>query len=1029
MGLSVEKGIAMDSIPHIDISDPARIQALLDDERNFSWRAIDSETLDTWSADLGLTGYAKPSIYRAGAVATAGIASTLRHRFWQTVEHQADHTGRRYIGILIYLAAGERSPMELRLASHDIGMVEPGVNDNRLHLIVADKPVEFIGEMELFQLTAPGVGVYRIEHIVLLHERPQPSPVRVEIGDISLRLHSEADGKWTARLHFVTSRVTGLAASLSGSGGEITQSSAPSRLHSLRFTGLSADQDHEATVKTTDPRWHSASRSLRFHTSPPSSPGATAIKIPLELFNPASAKLSGLPLRFGLPFARGATPAIQACQMRCQGENLYAKARPLSRWDDGSVRWALIECETPAALAGMTKADATLHINGAENDEPLPMADSSDETRFSLEDLSFAARLANGMALTAGEIRQVAGQAGEMAVYEVDHRDAQGVAHLRSSISLRRYDGQHFIKLQHRLHVISPALASAAAGGDIPPDCSDAMRANIVGDQGEESTLLKLRSFSLRLPFAGVKSVRYADETWPVGHQGWQLRHDHDLAHEINGEVRESRAKGHIRVQGEDGGLGIGIRNFWQTYPKALSVDDKGIDIQLFPERAGRALPGDDEAWHRLYFWLDEDGYKLKAGLALSSEILIDFGDNPALMDWLEQPPFARPHIDYLNSTGALNPIGKRAGSPLPNYEALTDRAITSFQQDREHFRAYGQLNFGDWFGESQWSWGNNEYDPAFCAYMEFLRGGDPGWAQWAAESARHLADVDTVNFSSDASEIGGQAMHIPGHLGGYLPPYFRSKMRGTNSIPSHTWVEGPTLHVLLTGDEIVYESLLKTRGWLLQRKFFDTYDFKNAREAGWHLIHLCMLAAALDDPDSLNAASIIVERVLERQEAQGGWVRNLGEPHCGCGYPRCRGEAGFMVGVLLSGLRRYHRLTGEQAVADAIIGGARWLIRHTYDEASGYFRYTSCPNRTLGGTYQCTQWVMESLAAAWELSGDAEFERYLRAGLKTIGMFPGGLDHSGLGKALSQQMRYVPSIIAILNNSDEELAMEAKND
>ena len=115
----------MKLIPHIDITDPARIQALLADPRNFSWRAVDSETLDTFTPDLGLTGYAVPSVYRAGALAASDIASTLRHRFWQTVEGQADHKGARYIGILIYLAAGECAPMELRLASHEIGRIEP----------------------------------------------------------------------------------------------------------------------------------------------------------------------------------------------------------------------------------------------------------------------------------------------------------------------------------------------------------------------------------------------------------------------------------------------------------------------------------------------------------------------------------------------------------------------------------------------------------------------------------------------------------------------------------------------------------------------------------------------------------------------------------------------------------------------------------------------------------------------------------------------------------------------------------------
>lgn len=1018
----------MQLLPHIDIIEPARIQALLEDARNFAWPAIDSETLDAWTPDLGLTGYAKPSIYRPGAVAASGLASTLRHRFWQTVENQADHTGARYIGILIYLAAGELSPMELRLASEDIGRVEPGPGDNRLHLIVVDKPVEFMGEMEIFRLTAPGIGTYRIEHFVLLQARPEASSTRAEIGEISLRLKRDDANRWRADLHFVTSRVTGANVSLLDElGNVITARSAPSRLHAIRLPGLSAGRQYEATVKTTEAPAARATKSLSFRTDTPQSSKSQELVVPLELLNPDGVDKTGLPLTLGLPLGQGAATEISDCSLYCAGEQVHADARTLSRWADGSLRWALVSCRTPAALAEHGSIEAALHINAtgadvAKRKEAAALSLSPtdklhDMANLALLDLRLETRLANGMALEASEIRPAQGHFGADPVFEVDHCDENGVGHLRSRITVQRYAGQSFVKLLHRLEVISPALSPAASGGDLPAECSDYMRANIVGDGGETSNLLKLRSFSLRLPHSGANTVQHAGETWRL-EGDWQLRHEHDLGHDIGGETREGRAVGHIRVQGAGGSLGIGLRRFWQTYPKAITVGADGIDIGLFPERCGRALPGDEEAWHRLYFWLDEDGYRLKAGLALSSEILLDFGDTSAVFAWLENPVLARPDVDYLNNCGALNPIGPRRGSPLPSYEALTDRGIRSFNADRQRFRAYGQLNFGDWYGESGWSWGNNEYDPAFCGYSEFLRGGDPAWAIWAAESARHLADVDTVNFSSDASEIGGQSMHMPGHLGGYLPAYFRSKMSGTSSIPSHTWVEGPALHWLLTGDPLVHESLLKTRDWLLQRRFFDYYDFKNAREAGWHLIHLCMLAPALDDPDCLNAASIIVERVLERQEPAGGWMRNLGEPHCGCGYPRCRGEAGFMVGVLLSGMWRYHHLTGDHDVADAIVGGARWLIRHTYDASSGHFRYTSCANRTLGGTFQHTQWVMESLAAAWEISGEAEFAPFLRAGLTTIGMFPDWLDHLGLGKALSQQMRYVPSIIAILNAS-----------
>ena len=261
----------MNQVPHIDITDPARIRALLDDPRNFGWRAVDSETLDSFTPDLGLTGYAQPSVYRAGAVATSGISSTLRQRFWQTIEGQADHTGTRYIGILIYLAAGETAPMELQLASHDVGRVEPGQGDNRLHLIVVDQPVDFIGEMEIFQLTAPGPGTYRIEHFVLLHERPEASSSKPRIENLRYRILGKKD-KLLAFFHFTTSSVCSAEVEFKevNSDSDViyfeTWTGEPSRLHRATFD-IGANFDIEATVSVWNGVGERASETIQFSTS------------------------------------------------------------------------------------------------------------------------------------------------------------------------------------------------------------------------------------------------------------------------------------------------------------------------------------------------------------------------------------------------------------------------------------------------------------------------------------------------------------------------------------------------------------------------------------------------------------------------------------------------------------------------------------------------------------------------------------------------------------------------------------------
>ena len=157
-------------------------------------------------------------------------------------------------------------------------------------------------------------------------------------------------------------------------------------------------------------------------------------------------------------------------------------------------------------------------------------------------------------------------------------------------------------------------------------------------------------------------------------------------------------------------------------------------------------------------------------------------------------------------------------------------------------------------------------------------------------------------------------------------------------------------------------------------------YDFTNCRFPGWHLILNLAVYQSTNDPYHLNAAKIIVDRVLERQTSEGGWVRQLMPGHCHC-VPRHRGNAGFMVGVLLAGLKRYHRLTGENRAAEAIVRGARFLIEDMWDPEACGFRYTSCPKTRGGPSFP----LLEGIAYAYRLTKDGRFEDVLKASIRTL--------------------------------------------
>ncbi len=999
----------MNLLPHIDITEPERIAGILADPANYSWRAIDCEGPGDWTPDLGLTYYTNPSLVRVPGVAWSGQASTLRHRFWGTVEGQCDHTGMRYVGVLLYDAAGQECPMELRLGADDLGRIEPTRHDNRVHLIVFDQSVLFRGEMEVFQLTAPGKGEYRIEQFVLLRERPEPSRFEPRIDRLSAR--READGAVT--VHFITSQVATCEIRAQAEGESAPLRVAPDgarTVHAVRLEGLRADRAWRLNVTVTEKAGTMASSEVALSPAAPAPPGQ-ATEVPLELCGLVQAWPAGLPLTFGVPLSQGRVFAGQRCELHAGSAAKPTQSRILSQWPDGSVRWLLVDTLAPSAAgaaqlnlsAEPTVDAAPLARPGAagvqaENSGLRVLFDSGlrierrDGAAWKsvVDGLALTGALADGRALTGGAPQGVGieenGPCRAVIRADIPVADKKGVTHLRCRLRLHVYADQPFIRVVQRLEVVSPEL---------PTDGDEAKR------------MLRLRRLELRLNCVGQAPARR-----------WVHEHDQAWRETSEGgtEIVSGRRPGHFRVPLASGTLAVGIKEFWQTWPRGFRQETGAIVLELLPELSGDPLPGDEDAWHRIYFWLKDSAYLLRSGLALRSEWLLGFlpadAGEPAadaIFDWLEHPPVVRPDPAHTNATGVLVPFGLKAESTMPDYEALMGKALTAFHADREHFRAYGQINFGDWYGESGWSWGNNEYDPPYCGYLEFLRGGDPRWTELGAQAARHLADVDTVH------PHGFQAVHMPGHLGGYLPPLFRSKIGGTGGIPSHTWVEGPVLHYLLTGDEFTRESIRETRGWLLQDRWFDNCDFVNCREAGWHIVHLCMLAATFDDPRCLIAAAVIVRRVREKEDPSGGWVHMLAEGHCGCGYPRCRGEAGFMVGVLLSALKRYHALTGDPEAARMLVGGARWLIRNTYDAPSGHFRYTSCEKRTRGGGFQQTQWVLEGLADAYILSGDEEIGRHVRDGLKAIGRFPEGLDHLGLGKAMAQQMRYVPGIQSAL--------------
>jgi hypothetical protein len=434
---------------------------------------------------------------------------------------------------------------------------------------------------------------------------------------------------------------------------------------------------------------------------------------------------------------------------------------------------------------------------------------------------------------------------------------------------------------------------------------------------------------------------------------------------------------------------------------------------------ANQEWPEFDAEWWRLYFWLDPEKthYRLKVGMAFTTDFVLGVPSNEAeahvWQDWLNYPAAVRPEIDYFNRCKVHLALQPKSTSTQLQYELMMNQAQSEWLENRDLSREYGFSIFGDYYNRVETFWGNNEYDSAFSHWMEFLRGGKPAWTLLAAQATRHLVDIDTCNFSRNPDDLGRQYIHTQGHIGGYLPPQYRNKMGESESLPSHTWVEGAVLQFLMSGDESIRETILHTGLRLTEGLRY--FDFNNSRESGWQIIHLTALARITPTAQYTNAAAILVEKVLEKQEPGGGWVHNLSQAHCWCQPPRCRGEAGFMVGVLLSSLRRYHELTHDDRVADAIVNGAKWLVENTFLPEAGLFKYTNCPSRHIPDV-DLSMMVVEGLADASLFTQDKAIHHALECVLKVLhdtGFV--GEDGTRYGKSLLVASRYIPTMMAIL--------------
>ncbi len=957
---------------------------------------------------------------RYGHLKAEGPGATCR----RTVERP----GTYYVGFLMYDDSNDERVV-IRINDEFRGIAVANANNNRHWIYHLDEPVE-LAEGDVISLEAAGAGgKHGISRLLLMPEAPEHREVEYLVENTSWIAPVNTEGEawiswtttWPSSSRFEYGRTTDY--------GEVATEDCHRLVHRARLKGLEPGATyHGRGVGIAPDGSEYFGPDIEFTPDgidpPPTREGVT--QVPLTVVNENHVEAEAWPVTGGVPFPQGHLASVDDMRVMRDGEEILAQLKPLGTWPDGSTKWVLV-----TLLAD---------VSAGESAEYLVEYGREVDSRLATERRAPMAREEGGrvmidtgaVSLSIDEHGQLVGPDGPIVTELIE----SGRGEFTSALS----------EAEVTIEEYGPIRCVVKTAGDlVSEDGSDSFRIEqriiayqgqpfvrvhhtFINDNGEsEFTDLERMRYLVPARASGWRAEVVDGEplVMQAGESVWQ-RFDREFV-PAGGEPVEGRLVGGLVA--DDGSMAVACRDFWQNYPKGFEVVADAVSIDLCPDfEAGLydEFPFEKEG-HQLYYYLLEGTYTLKRGIAKTHELLVDFGggDCAAHCALFQRPLLLTAEPQWCCDSKAFYNVAPRDEERFTAYEQAIDRNLQNYISRREGQHDFGMMNYGDWYGERGSNWGNIEYDTQHAFFLEYIRSGNPDAFFLGDAAELHNRDIDTVQWSDDPHQLGAVYVHQMCHVGGY---YDRS-VPDTLGFPragytvTHAWTEGHFDHYYLTGDPRSLATGMAVADFFTDKELSRPYDWTSAREPGWHLIMLASALAATNDPYYLNAARIVVDRVLETQDVEprelpeyqkepgrthqvGGWSRMMVPGHCQC-EPRHRGNAGFMVAILLTGLEYYHDVTGEPAVKEAIIRGAHYLLDECYSPVTHGFRYTSCPNTHYGSG--ASPLMVEGIARAYRWTRDERFLDPLTHGLAL------GAGGSSYGKSFSMYYRCAPRLLADL--------------
>ncbi len=658
--------------------------------------------------------------------------------------------------------------------------------------------------------------------------------------------------------------------------------------------------------------------------------------LPLTVTEPAGIQRRDWPVRSGIPFPQNAFYEEDNVRLLDgDGRAFPLQARVMARWPDGSVRWLLLNFEVNLSPRQQKKVRLQYGPGTPDRNEK-DMEQVVDIDAFEKKSRSLMEAVPPGGPDKSSARYPLTEKGGLVLFLETDDgRRLTSGGEPPKELLVEENGGLHgIVKMTGRMSGENgPEDIRYTARIHLYRSRPDVVVETVLTNLGDRDVLAQ--SFGIELHAPDGEKLQYvfggipADHTGAVGNKGHVRLHQIDDSYYTCGTPGDSakrpaiagmRAPGTLAVEGQNVGVALGVRDFWQQFPMAISIDQGTIRAGFDSPAGARRFRFDTGLAKRVRFVLRAYrpvGNGLKRAKRLVSQLR---GYNRPLRAW--------PGAEWMRNSDVFGALPLADTNRFPCFERIIEFYGAMVLRKHEQKGEYGMRHWGDWrdwHSQRKGMWMNMKDGVPHALFKLYARSGKRKFLDSGDAATRHYMDIDTIHGNASNPHRGATRRQGREHT-------------ESGAGPEWTRVSGLWDYHFLTGDVRAREVAMETANYCLRQSKNAGKLRKTERTLGWMLNCVLDSYRATGDEKYLRGAQALAREAYEWQDPDSGvWAHSIWEAK------QTKSGVPFMAAVLVRALYRYHKISGDERAREAILRATEWLMEDCR-VAPGRFVYKDAP-------------------------------------------------------------------------------------